>query len=75
MSNPSVPSKKHICTKCNKEYSNRQNLWKHNNKIHPTEKPNPNINIVGLPPQKTTNITQNETKNNINILTLRYILS
>lgn len=29
-----IPSKKHICTICNKEYSTRQNLWKHNNKFH-----------------------------------------
>ena len=29
-----IPSKKHICKHCNKEYSTRQNLWKHNNSVH-----------------------------------------
>ena len=29
-----IPSKKHVCNICNKEYSSRQNLWKHSKKFH-----------------------------------------
>ncbi len=29
-----TPNKSYICKNCNKEYSSRQNLWKHNNKFH-----------------------------------------
>jgi len=29
-----IPSKKHVCITCNKEYTTRQNLWKHNKKFH-----------------------------------------
>jgi hypothetical protein len=29
-----IPSKKHVCNICNKDYSSRQNLWKHMRKFH-----------------------------------------
>ena len=29
-----IPSNVHRCNTCNKSYSTRQNLWKHNNKFH-----------------------------------------
>jgi uncharacterized C2H2 Zn-finger protein len=41
-----IPSKKHICTICNKEYSTRQNLWKHNNKFHVIESNESNPNVI-----------------------------
>ena len=32
-----IPGRKYICNICIKEYSSRQNLWKHNNKYHMIE--------------------------------------
>ncbi len=32
-----IPSRKYICNICIKEYSSRQNLWKHNKKFHMIE--------------------------------------
>jgi len=29
-----TPNKLYVCKLCDKEYSSRQNLWKHNNKFH-----------------------------------------
>lgn len=35
-----IPVKKYICNICNKEYSSRQNLWKHNSKFHSEKETN-----------------------------------
>ena len=53
-----IPSKKHVCNICNKEYSTRQNLWKHNKNNHTIIKPklihetlnNPHIPLT-IPPK------------------------
>ena len=40
----------YVCKQCNKEYSNRTGLWKHNNKYH--------NNTVTVLPQKHADIPQ-----------------
>lgn len=41
-----IPSKKHICNICNKEYSSRQNLWKHSKKFHNNDNKNSNLEVI-----------------------------
>ena len=40
-----IPSNVHRCNTCDKLYSTRQNLWKHNNKFHTNNKPQDKSNI------------------------------
>ena len=56
-----IPSKRYICEKCNKEYSTRQNLWKHNAKFHTN-----NVNI-----QDTIVIQPNEIVNQPKIVVIQ----
>ena len=66
-----IPSRKYVCDICIKEYSSRQNLWKHNNKYHMIENTqnvtecntpvtNCNINVT----ECNTPVTINEQLNN-----------
>jgi hypothetical protein len=43
-----IPSKKHICNICNKEYSSRQNLWKHSKKFHNNDNKNSNLYVKNM---------------------------
>ena len=61
-----IPSKKHICNICNKEYTTRQNLWKHNKNNHTIES-NPGAPIItnNTPePEIITPIITNNTPTN-----------
>jgi hypothetical protein len=41
----SIPNKKYVCNTCNKEYSTRQNLWKHNKSSHAIIKSEISLNL------------------------------
>ena len=61
------PKKIHNCKICNKIYSCRQNLWKHNNKFHNDANTNINIIKINKPTNQTKTSKINLIKNKCNL--------
>ena len=60
-----TPTSKYRCELCNKSYSSRQNLWKHNTKFHKTEtlaNTSETSKITSSLPQNTSTSLQNSCK-------------
>jgi DNA-directed RNA polymerase subunit RPC12/RpoP len=62
MSIPNNSPKEYKCNICNKNYSTRQNLWKHNSKYHSTQSHLNNSNNNSNNELLTSKSTQNKSE-------------